>query len=275
MAPPAPQGNPANRHRRPASTVVGVIGLIALTALIATGDIIAGRALQMFMLLAAASVLVRYVRLPVPLVELVDIVLLYRALRLAVQYFGVYWYLPTPFPELLIAVALIAFDRFLRGRSCTELSLRWPTTRRAWALTIPFALLSIAGLAWWHFFIAERPLALARMLPPWSTAALLAAVPAVAITNALFEEFLARVVLQSEARRVAGVWPAIFFQAALFGTMHYRSGFPNGWVGVGLTFTFGWVMGVLTYRTRSVWPAVAVHAICDAFIVTSVVLERG
>ncbi len=96
----------------------------------------------------------------------------------------------------------------------------------------------------------------------------------IALANATCEELLYRVILQSEARRLAGPALAICFQALLFGTTHYVTGFPNGWVGVWLTLVFGLAMGLLTRWARSVWPAVLVHALCDGLIITLVVLER-
>jgi membrane protease YdiL (CAAX protease family) len=261
--------------QEPNRLIVGIIALIALVALVGTGDVIREYTLPAFLVLAAASVIVRHIRATAGLADLIDIILIYRALWLLAWITGLHVYIPVPFPELVIAVGLVCFNRYLRGRSWKEMTLRWPESWRAWVLTLPFAVLSIAGLAWWYFFIAEHPHPISDMLPPWSTTALLAAVPVVATANGIFEELLARVILQSEARRVAGAWPAIVFQAALFGTMHYQAGFPSGWVGVGLTFTFGFVMGILTHTTRSVWPAVAVHILCDAFIVTLVVLERA
>lgn len=254
---------------------IGVAGLVVLAAVIGVGDIVAGQELSTFLVLAAASVVARHLRATAPPAGLVDVILLYRALWLLGRLFGVYQYVPPPFPELVIVVGLVGFNRYLRGRSWEEMTLRRPASARAWVPTIPLAILAIAGLAWWYFLVAERPHPMGRLLPPWSTATLLAVAPVVATAITVHEELLARVILQCEARRVAGAWSAITFQAVLFGTMHYQFGFPRGWVGVGLTFAFGFVMGVLTYKTRSVWPAVVVHVLCDVFIISLVVLERG
>ena len=38
------------------------------------------------------------------------------------------------------------------------------------------------------------------------------------------------------------------WQAAVFGLWHYH-GIPSGWTGVGLTWVYGWIMGLLTYVT--------------------------
>ena len=257
------------------SKCLSVIGLIVLAVLIGTGYVFANWTLTTFIVLAAVSVVIRHIRATAPLRDLVDIILLYQALLLVVWRSGVCEYVPSPFPELAIAIGLLGFNRYSRGRAWGDMTLRLPESWRAWVPAFPFTVLSIAGLAGWYFFVAERPHPMVKFLPPWSTTALLAAAPIVAMANALLEEFWARVILQSEARRVAGVWPAIVFQAVLFAAMHYQAGFPSGWLGAGLTFAFGFVMGLLTHRTRSVWPAVVVHFLCDAFIMTMLVLDRG
>ena len=252
------------------------VGLVVLAAMVVAFDLV-GNAFAMVLLwfaLAVATVAVRRARATAALADIFEISLFYETLLLLVALLNVQQVVPKPFPQMLIAVGLVVFNHLRRGRSWGEMTLNWPRTWRAWTLTIPFALLSIGGLAAWYFLVAERPHPLGEMLPHWRTSILLGAVPVIAVANAIREEFLARVIWQSEARRIAGVWPAIVFQAAVFGLMHYRGGFPNGWIGVALTFTFGFVMGVLTHRTRSVWPAVVVHTLCDAFIVGLVVLER-
>jgi len=60
-------------------------------------------------------------------------------------------------------------------------------------------------------------------------------------------------------------------QAALFGTLHYH-GIPSGFAGVGLTFVYGWIMGVLMEYVGDggLFLPIVAHTIADYYLFSSV-----
>jgi membrane protease YdiL (CAAX protease family) len=68
------------------------------------------------------------------------------------------------------------------------------------------------------------------------------------------EEMLFRGFFQKILEEHTRVWMAIFFPAALFGLIHFLP-----WMVLQITL-MGTVLGLLAWRTQSVWPSVVVHA---------------
>ena len=100
--------------------------------------------------------------------------------------------------------------------------------------------------------------ALAATIESWST---LLVVFLMAISPGVCEELLFRGALLSSLRRDLKPLPAIAWQALFFAAMHlsvYRL-LP--------TFLLGLVLGALTLRARSLWPAVVAHAAYNALTV--------
>lgn len=82
---------------------------------------------------------------------------------------------------------------------------------------------------------------------------LLFAVSMLALTPAICEEVLFRGFIQRQAERSLGVWGGILFSGIIFGLYHLRltQAIPLSMLGV--------FMAWLTWRTRSIWPAILVH----------------
>jgi membrane protease YdiL (CAAX protease family) len=82
---------------------------------------------------------------------------------------------------------------------------------------------------------------------------LLFAVSMLALTPAICEEVLFRGFIQRQAERSLGIWGGILFSGIIFGLYHLRltQAIPLSMLGV--------FMAWLTWRTRSIWPAVVVH----------------
>lgn len=74
-----------------------------------------------------------------------------------------------------------------------------------------------------------------------------------AVTPALCEELLFRGYVQRQAERAMGIWGGILFTGVVFGLYHLRltQVLPLALLGVYLAY--------LTWRTGSLWPAIAVH----------------
>ena len=82
---------------------------------------------------------------------------------------------------------------------------------------------------------------------------LLFAVSMLALTPAICEEVLFRGYIQRQAERSLGVWGGILFSGIIFGLYHLRltQAIPLSMLGI--------FMAWLTWRTRSLWPAILVH----------------
>lgn len=84
----------------------------------------------------------------------------------------------------------------------------------------------------------------------------------VALTPALCEELIFRGYLQRQFERVAGIAGSIALTGIFFGLFHLRATevLPLALIGVYLAY--------ITWRTGSIWPAVVVHLINNAFSIT-------
>ena len=101
----------------------------------------------------------------------------------------------------------------------------------------------------------EVMLAALGEMAPWMALLLLAIIPA------LCEEALFRGFLLSGLRSGTRKWPAIIAAACIFGVFHYYVfKFP-------VTAGLGLVLGCLCWQSRSIWPAVLMHALHNSISV--------
>ncbi len=83
--------------------------------------------------------------------------------------------------------------------------------------------------------------------------------PFFALLNAFSEEVVYRGVFQEAAERARFPWPAvILLQASGFASAHFLAGFPNGFVGYGMTFVYAVALGILRMKTKGM-------LICDRY----------
>ena len=80
-----------------------------------------------------------------------------------------------------------------------------------------------------------------------------------ALTPAICEEVLFRGFVQRQAERRLGIWGGIIFSGVIFGLYHLRvtQAVPLSLLGI--------FMAYLTWRTRSLWPAMLVHLANNSF----------
>jgi len=85
------------------------------------------------------------------------------------------------------------------------------------------------------------------------------AISMLALTPAICEEILFRGYIQRQAERSLGVWGGILFSGVIFGFYHLRltQAIPLSLLGI--------FMAWLTWQTRSLWPAILVHLMNNAF----------
>lgn len=88
---------------------------------------------------------------------------------------------------------------------------------------------------------------------------LLFTISMLALTPAICEEILFRGFVQRQAERRLGAWGGILFSGIIFGFYHLRltQAIPLSLLGI--------FMAWLTWRTRSLWPAIIVHLLNNSF----------
>jgi membrane protease YdiL (CAAX protease family) len=121
-------------------------------------------------------------------------------------------------------------------------------------MALPATLLGREGIA---------PVALARDLPLQGAADIL---------QAFAQELQFRGLLLGALDRVAPAWAANLGQAAFFGLAHIAVDYqgPSG-AFVPVTIVLGFVLGWVTQRTGSLWPAVIIHAVADIAVTAGVI----
>ena len=136
------------------------------------------------------------------------------------------------------------------------------------AVGTAFGLVSGLGLWMWYEWRPEELVDLVDMVPAWSIWGLVPAGILFAIVNALLEEAVHRGVVQGSLERVLqpGV-TTLTLQAAAFATLHFLTGIPRGFAGIGLAFAYGLVMGMLRRRSGGLAIPVVAHTITDLAIV--------
>ncbi len=120
-------------------------------------------------------------------------------------------------------------------------------------MLLPATLLGREGIA---------PVALARDLPLQGPASVL---------QAFAQELQFRGLLLGALDRVAPAWAANLAQAAFFGLAHIAVQYQGpGAAFVPATIALGWVLGWVTQRTGSLWPAIIIHAVADVAVTVGV-----
>jgi membrane protease YdiL (CAAX protease family) len=121
-------------------------------------------------------------------------------------------------------------------------------------MLLPATLLGRQGIA---------PVALARDLPLMAPASAL---------QSLAQELQFRGLLLGALDRVAPPWAANLGQAAFFGLAHIAVQYqgPAG-AFVPVTVVLGFVLGWITQRTGSLWPAIIIHAVADIAVTVGVI----
>lgn len=170
-----------------------------------------------------------------------------------------------PFDMYLIAMACILY---LVKFNKVDLTARWNfrLSRNEWTSAALITMLSVSALTIYYFNQPEvaKSFPLPE-LPLWS---LPIVVVIAATVNALREELIYRFVLQRTFQSYMGTFWALNIQALAFGFLHYKNGFPQGWIGVILTYLFGLLIGSQFLWSRSMALIWITHALADASMFT-------
>jgi membrane protease YdiL (CAAX protease family) len=166
-------------------------------------------------------------------------------------------------------------------------SRRWPELRpepgwfppgsssaRSWLLAAVTVLGAAAALTAWILSEPElgaSTLQLVDLARRASPGAIVAFVAVFVVVNPVVEEVDYRNVAYEAARTGAPVAAAVVLQAVAFGTLHVV-GFPAGAVGVGLSFVYGAMLGIIRVVTGGLRVAVIAHVATNAAIAALVAI---
>jgi membrane protease YdiL (CAAX protease family) len=139
------------------------------------------------------------------------------------------------------------------GRRAVAVAVGGTAVLLGLAMAVPATLLGRLGI---------EPVALARDMP-WSAPG--------DVMQALAQELEFRGLLMGALERVAPPWAANLAQAVFFGLAHIAVQYegPAGPF-VPVTIGLGFVLGWITQRTGSLWPAIVIHAVAEVAVAVAV-----
>jgi hypothetical protein len=179
---------------------------------------------------------------------------------------------------IAFAIYAVVIRRTRWLRSAAAWFRRGSADRTAVALGAAVVAVSAVGLLSWYAILRPDLADLVRtFVPNWPLWLLLPGAMLLSLINAATEEAAYRGVVLEALDTALGPGPlAIVLQAAAFGALHFRGGFPRGAVGVALAFVYGLALGALRRRTGGLLAPWIVHVITDLVIFTIVLaLARG
>lgn len=138
-----------------------------------------------------------------------------------------------------------------------------------WRLVLGSVMIAAGTLVGWYaLFRPNVDDIVAGYVPALSLGWLLVGGWLFSMLNAAVEEAAYRGIIQSALESTLGVGvPALVLQAAAFGALHI-GGFPRGWLGVGLAFIYGLMMGAIRRRAGGLLAPWIGHVATDVVIVS-------
>lgn len=153
--------------------------------------------------------------------------------------------------------------------------LKWSFSFSKWELA-SIAVINVPAIAiliWYYYAHPE----VANMwpvpdLPLWGIPFVVLLIAGI---NGLREEIFYRGLLQPVSSETSPVWFVIGLQAVLFGFLHFMNAFPQGWLGVFLTATWGAAIAIQYKMFRSISLSWVTHAMADAIMFSIILYTRS
>jgi membrane protease YdiL (CAAX protease family) len=144
----------------------------------------------------------------------------------------------------------------LRSAKLKEAHFLWfrkgELDRITWLWVIATVICSTAALLGWAM---------------WTGIPSLSMPPVFSLVNALVEELVFRGIIQESLQKsLHKPWLVIGFQASAFAALHFAAGFPNGFVGYAMTFTYASMLGYLRLRSGGILAPSIAHVGADLCI---------
>ncbi|MGZ3691015.1 MAG: CPBP family intramembrane glutamic endopeptidase [Pseudobdellovibrio sp.] len=186
-----------------------------------------------------------------------------------------------PFPFISawpINLYIVGFVSYLVLKKIgpVDFSSRWSLkfSKQEWLSAAVIFVLSVTCLSVYFFNFRDvaQKFSLPAAVPPWAVPL---TVILMAFINGIREEFVYRIVFQKTFLKSLSLSWSVILQALAFGLLHFEKGFPQGWIGVGLTFCFGLLMGAQYYWSRSAALAWLTHSVVDAAMFGIILLNQN
>jgi membrane protease YdiL (CAAX protease family) len=182
-------------------------------------------------------------------------------------------WLQWPLDFYLASLFGFAIFRYLFPNRTEKLKWSFTFTRPEMFSIILINIPTIAVLIWYY---GMHPV-VANMwpvpnLPLWSIPIVVLAMAGI---NGLREEIFYRGLIQTNSSAQAPAWFVIGLQAILFGFLHFSDAFPQGWLGVFLTATWGAAIAIQYRIFKSISLAWITHAMADAIMFSIIIYTRS
>ena len=180
--------------------------------------------------------------------------------------------------QVVLALGLLGYAGVVRGVPWlrgTATWARWGSfDARVCLLSVGACLVAAVALLSWYLLLHPNIADIVKAYVPALPLGLLMAGGLIfAMLNAAVEEAAYRgVFLHALDRSLGPGFAALLLQAAAFGAIHIRGGFPRGWLGVGLASIFGLFMGVIRRRAGGMFAPWIAHVFTDVVIAGIVLL---
>lgn len=141
-------------------------------------------------------------------------------------------------------------------------------------MLITIVVSTLALIAWYRLIMPDSSIYL-RQLVDMPLLAIAVAGLGFAVLNAVMEELAFRGIIM---HGISGVFDSFaianFLQAIAFGFFHYLAGFPNGIIGVSMTFVYGVVLGFIRDRSNGMVAPITTHIFADLVIFLVLIMFR-
>lgn len=170
----------------------------------------------------------------------------------------------------------------LFGFGILRYGIRKPTQKLKWSFSFSkwemasIAIINIPAIAILIWYYNSNP-EVANMwpVPKLSLLGVPFVVMLIASLNGLREEIFYRGLLQPVSSGSSPVWFVIGLQAVLFGFLHFMNAFPQGWLGVFLTATWGAAIAIQYHVFKSISLSWVTHAMADAIMFSIIIYTRS
>jgi membrane protease YdiL (CAAX protease family) len=169
----------------------------------------------------------------------------------------------------------------LFGILFSRIVLRKPAQRLKWSLSfskreiISILIINVPAIAILIWYFNAHPEVANTWpvpeLPMWGVPFVVLAIAAV---NGLREEIFYRGFIQPNSALQSPAWFVISLQAVLFGFLHFANAFPQGWLGVLMTATWGAAIAIQYQMFKSISLAWVTHAVADAIMFSIIIYSR-
>jgi membrane protease YdiL (CAAX protease family) len=168
----------------------------------------------------------------------------------------------TALSDVAYVGAAVFFAQLAMRPTAAQFGLRptrfWPAV--GWAVVAYVTLLVVGGLWLLLFDVETRDPTIDDLTT--TTAAIVATAVLVTVIAPIAEEVLFRGYMFTALRNRAGVWGGAALNGVLFGAIHYSPDRPAEFL-VPLAL-FGMLLCLLYFKTRSLYPCIALHAVNNA-----------